>query len=135
MRKLLVWTMAIGLLSGLFLFGPVAGAGAQTQVDGCTAVPDSGPNFDFNAACDVHDRCYLERPYGDDRAARRQCDVEFFYGMIDSCRADYGDRWFARRSCYSVAGLYYVGVRTFGAFGWIERNTASVTDPAAATAA
>ncbi|MEL7155134.1 MAG: phospholipase A2 [Actinomycetota bacterium] len=135
MGKLVAWTLTVALVAGLLLFGTAAGAEAQTQVDGCTAVPDSGPNFDFTSACNTHDRCYLERPNGDDRAARRQCDVDFFYDMVDLCRADYPGRWFARQGCYSVAGLYYVGVRAFGGFGWLERNTASVTDPAAASAA
>ena len=130
--------MVLALVSGLFLIGSVTAAGAQTDnVDGCTAVPDSGPNFDFTEACNTHDRCYINRPYGNDRTARRQCDVDFFYDMADACRGDYEDQWLARQSCYGVAGVYYLGVRAFGGFGWVERNGngASVADPATATAA
>ncbi|MEM8925647.1 MAG: phospholipase A2 [Actinomycetota bacterium] len=128
--KIAAWVMTFGLVTGLMLFGPTVAAGADDRVDGCTAVPDAGPNFDFLDACNEHDLCYLDRPYGDDRAARRRCDREFFDAMIAACRADYEGRWLTRSSCYGVAGVYYVGVRAFGAFGWIDRNSASITDPA-----
>ncbi len=130
MKKLVAWAVAAVVVTGLFLVGTTVTAGAEDGVDGCTAVPDSGPGFDFTESCNQHDRCYLQRPYGDDRAARKQCDVEFYHDMVDSCRQDNEGFW-ARRGCYGLAGVYYLGVRAFGGFGWAERNTADVTNPAA----
>ncbi len=123
--------MAMTLLAGLVLFATPAGAQtADDVVDGCTAVPDSGPGFDFTESCNTHDRCYFERPYGNDRDARKQCDVDFFWDMVDHCRAAHPDSALALRGCYTVAAVYYLGVRSFGGFGWVDRNSASVVDPA-----
>lgn len=102
--------------------------GGPTPVDGCTAVPDSGPGFDFTEACNDHDRCYYERPYGDSADARRQCDRDFLAAMRQWCDDEWSS-WrdeLTRRGCRSVAWLYYVGVRLFGGFGWSERSDASL---------
>ncbi|MEM9132965.1 MAG: phospholipase A2 [Actinomycetota bacterium] len=131
-RRLMASALAVVMLSGLLLFAsPAAAQDVEDDVDGCTAVPDSGPGFDFTEACNTHDRCYLERPYGDDRSARKQCDVDFFWDMVDLCRERH-DGGLALRGCYSVAAVYYLGVRAFGGFGWVERNTGSLADPATA---
>lgn len=101
-------------------------AAADGEVDGCTAVPDSGPTFDFNDACDDHDRCYIDRPYGDDSTARRSCDRIFYADTKAWCN----DRWssrsdfFERGACKGVAWVYYVGVRAFGRSAWESGLTA-----------
>lgn len=124
--------MAVVVLSALLFAASPAGAQETTDVvDGCTAVPDSGPGFDVTEACNTHDRCYFERPYGDDRSARKQCDVDFFWDMVDLCQ-DRHDGGLALRGCYSVAAVYYLGVRAFGGFGWAEGNSASIAEPATA---
>lgn len=129
MRRLLAGVMVVGLMSGLFIGGATA-ASAETGVDGCTAVPDSGRTFDFNDACDSHDRCYLNRPHGNDAAARKQCDVDFYWDMIASCRNDWPRRsqWLQRGSCYGVAAVYYLGVRAFGGLGWDEGQSAPLAE-------
>lgn len=131
MGKLLAAFVILGLVLGLGIGGANA-AGAEVKVDGCTLVPDSGRTFDFNEACITHDQCYLERPYGDSAAARKQCDVEFYWDMVDSCRDDWPKRsqWVKRSACYGVAGVYYLGVRALGGFGWTDGTTAPIAEGA-----
>ncbi|MDH3684262.1 MAG: phospholipase [Acidimicrobiia bacterium] len=119
MRRIPAAVVAVLLAVTTLLLAPAV-AGAQTEVDGCTAVPDSGRTFDFTEACLDHDRCYLERPHGDSSDDRRQCDRDFYVAMVDQCESAWPDRsdvW-SRRACRAVAGLYYIGVRWFGAFAW-----------------
>lgn len=116
------------ILSILLVVVTPAVATAETSVDGCTAVPDTGRTFDFTDACSQHDRCYIERPHGDSANARRQCDREFRADMLDHC----DDRWpsgrdrLARRSCQAIAWIYYGGVRLFGGLAWGDGGTAPV---------
>ena len=115
--------MAVGLLA----VGPSA-AWAQGEVaDGCTAVPDSGRTFDFTEACDGHDYCYVEQPYGSSGDARRQCDSEFLDAMLASCDDMWpeGSQRFSRMLCQGVGWVYYLGVRAFGGFFWDEADPAT----------
>ena len=139
MRRLVVPIIVAGLLStGLFstvLAGGATAAGNATtviDVDTCTAVPDAGRLFDFTDVCRTHDSCYIDQPYGSRAAARRQCDVEFYWDMVDSCRADWGRRsqWLKRSGCYGVAGVYYLGVRALGRLAWEEGEPAPLAEAA-----
>ena len=95
-------------------------------------MPDSSYFFDFHEVCDVHDLCYIERPYGSSDEARAQCDDEFYDDMVAACQ----DQWprrrhvFQRGVCYGVAFTYYVGVRLFGGFGWDDGVDADVAEVA-----
>lgn len=132
MREMLKRLIVVGLLSSLLVVVPTTVAGAETVVDGCTAVPDSGPVFDFTEACNDHDRCYLERPRGDSWWDRRQCDRDFYRAMIDACQDRYPRRsqWFKRGSCYGVAVVYYLGVRVLGALAWDEGQAPALAEAA-----
>ena len=104
------------LLSGVG-FGATAAAAHGSDVNGCTAVPDSGFGFDFHEICDDHDRCYANKPYGDGWWGRRSCDRVFRSAMLDYCTRH--DRFTAERiSCDAVAITYYAGVRLFGWAFW-----------------
>lgn len=65
------------------------------RANGCTAVPD----FNIKECCDKHDVCYC---IGGTENDRLKCDVDFLACMNDKK--------------FSLAGLYYEGVRTFGRF-------------------
>jgi len=90
---------------------------AEAAIDYCgTAevdVPDTGPTFDFTAACAAHDACYAQY-HGTNETNRKQCDDRFYNAMAKHCR----DRW--RRwqgelyDCLATAGAYYTGVRVGG---------------------
>jgi hypothetical protein len=115
-RRSVLTLAAMLIFSGLaFVTTPVSAHGVE--VNGCTAVPDSGYGFDFHVICDDHDRCYGTKPYGDGWRGRRACDRVFRSAMLDYCtRHD----WFTtkRAACDTVAIAYYLGVRTFGWAFW-----------------
>ena len=77
--------------------------------DSCTAVPDSFGAASFTAACAAHDRCY------DSAVSRAQCDLLLFRALRTACYAAYSDDPGLLLTCYTVAAIYYVGVRLFGA--------------------
>lgn len=107
---------ALVITSGLaFISSPASAHGAE--VNGCTAVPDSGYGFDFHEICDDHDRCYGTKPYGDGWRGRLACDRTFRSAMLDYCKRH---DWFTtkRAACDTVAIAYYIGVRTFGWAFW-----------------
>lgn len=116
----------LAVVGALFVIAPAAAEAAEVEVNGCTAVPDSGPTFDFTEACNDHDRCYVNQPYGSDSAGRRACDRAFAQDMLDHC----DDRWpdsadrRDRRVCRGVARVYYFGVRVFGGISWDEGEPA-----------
>jgi len=101
----------------------VTGAGTvaahEPGTNGCTLAPDSSyvpVYYDFHAACDQHDLCYINKPHGDTSAGRRVCDDEFRANMKAWCNGYYW-RWYqapARSACRGVADTYYTAVRTFG---------------------
>ncbi len=104
---------------GVIAATEVASAHGANQ-NGCTAVPDSGPGFDFHNACDSHDLCYTFKPYGDTSAGRKACDDRFLNDMRSSCNRMWS-RWYQgpiRAYCKSLAYTYYTGVRAAGGFYW-----------------
>jgi len=122
MPQKLVERAAAGLTAILVALGVIVltPAVVEAQVDTCTAVPDSGETFDFAAACATHDRCYIERPYGESDRGRKECDLDFRASMLGWCNENWPSRsdWDERATCKSVAWLYYYGVRLFGGLGW-----------------
>jgi Prokaryotic phospholipase A2 len=68
-------------------------------------VPDSGPWFNFTAACANHDACY--------GAQRGQlyCDQGFRDDMYAHCATRV---WYQRGLCRGTANVYYDAVRRFG---------------------
>ncbi|MGI9615777.1 MAG: phospholipase A2 [Acidimicrobiales bacterium] len=125
LERLAAATIAILVALGVVAVTPaVVGA----EVDNCTAVPDAGSTFDFTAACGEHDGCYVERPNGDSRDGRKQCDRDFRASMLGWCDDNWPTRsdWQARAECKGVAWLYYYGVRVFGGVGWQSGADASV---------
>jgi len=77
--------------------------------DSCTAVPDKFGAADFTEACDDHDVCYGSPT---DRAA---CDWQLFLDLRSACFNAYRYQPGLLLTCYTVAAIYYVGVRLFGA--------------------
>jgi hypothetical protein len=90
---------------------------AEAQVDYCgTAevdVPDTGPTFDFTAACAAHDACYAQY-HGTNETNRRRCDDRFHNAMAQHCKNRW--RWWQGEyyDCLTTAGVYYAGVRLGG---------------------
>jgi hypothetical protein len=114
-----VWILSsIAVAAIVILAVPGSMASAQ-QADTCgnqvIDVPDSGPAFDFNFACAVHDDCYEGGGSEEDRTA---CDDEFLANMRTSCDEMWPGQLFKRYSCYSVAITYFLGVRIGGWAFW-----------------
>ena len=90
---------------------------AEAATDYCgTAevdVPDSGPNFDFTAACAAHDACY-SLYHGTNETLRKMCDDRFHSAMIKHCKDRW--RWWQGEyyDCLVTASAYYTGVRVGG---------------------
>lgn len=127
MKRILMVIALTASTLGLVTVAPATAAAAEPN--GCTAVPDSGDLFDFTEACNVHDLCYINQPYGDSSSARKQCDREFLDAMRSSCNDMWPRRsdFFERIGCKGVAGLYYVGVRIAGGLAW-ESNESPPLD-------
>ena len=91
----------------------------EPGTNGCTLSPDESwvpVYYNFHRSCDLHDLCYINKPYGNTSAGRYQCDVDFRGNMRAWC-AGYYNRWWQsplRSVCYGVADTYYSAVRTFG---------------------
>ena len=98
----------VALLGGLSLgAGDRAHATPAGQGDHCTFSPDKIPGvFNFISACDQHDACYAQKPYGATVAGRERCDTEFYAAMLRSCHSS---------RCRALAGTYFSFVRSFGA--------------------
>ena len=77
--------------------------------DSCTAVPDNFGAANFTNACAAHDLCYASA------VDRARCDLLLFYGLRAACYSAYRYQPGLLLSCYTVAAIYYVGVRLFGA--------------------
>ena len=78
--------------------------------DNCTKVLNGVWGvFDFHHACQHHDACYYYHWAGDGFSGRWTCDAWFFWDMFNSCSG-----WTAWM-CESIAGLYWIGVRAYGA--------------------
>lgn len=90
--------------------------------DKCSYVPSAQSRiFQFSHACQHHDGCYLQQ-WG----SRAQCDSWFLNDMKASCRTG-STRWYARSLCYSIAVVYYIGVRYCGYYSYHRK---SVSTPA-----
>ncbi len=76
--------------------------------NGCSNVPDTGLTFDFRSACRQHDLAYRWVP-----TQRLSVDNRFLVDMGSDCNRR---NFISRAICYTVAGLYYTGVRLFGGF-------------------
>ena len=94
----------------------VQAVSAPAHGDACTAVPDSGPFFNFHASCHWHDWCYDVHPYGGGYNGRLACDNGFLSRMRTQCYNRYPN-WYqvgSRYVCYGIANDYYLGVRVAG---------------------
>ena len=78
--------------------------------DSCTAVPDNFGAANFTNACAEHDRCY------DSATDRAVCDWQLFLDLRSACYAVYRYQPGLLLTCHTVAAIYYVGVRLFGAY-------------------
>jgi hypothetical protein len=79
--------------------------------DACTAVPDNFGSANFTKACNHHDECYAP----DSTTDRATCDLRLFLELRAACYQAYWDQPGLLLTCYTVAAIYYVGVRLFGA--------------------
>jgi hypothetical protein len=77
--------------------------------DACTAVPDNFGAANFTGACTAHDRCYATA------VDRAECDLLLFQALRTACYDAYRYQPGLLLTCYTVAAIYYVGVRLFGA--------------------
>ncbi len=68
-------------------------------------VPDSGPWFNFTAACAAHDACYGAQ------LGQAYCDNRFRDDMYAHCATRV---WYQRGLCRNTANVYYEAVRQFG---------------------
>ncbi len=68
-------------------------------------VPDSGPWFNFTAACAAHDACYGAQ------LGQAYCDSRFRDDMYAHCATRV---WYQRGLCRNTANAYYEVVRRFG---------------------
>jgi hypothetical protein len=104
---------AATLLLGSISTAPAALA--QTPTDACGVegfdVPDSGPTFDFTAACQAHDACYAA---GGGPLARARCDNQFLRDMNAWCTGHWAQGSADLSRCRAVALTYYAGVRLGG---------------------
>jgi|SoiMethySBSTD1v2_1073268.scaffolds.fasta_scaffold06332_12 phospholipase A2-like protein len=92
----------------------VANAAQQLSAaatDSCNFVPDSFLTADFTLACDHHDDCYERRS----SMSRLNCDQMFLTELINTCAMAPGFQPAQRLTCYAIAGIYFIGVRLFGA--------------------
>ncbi len=91
---------------------------AAQSYDGCTAVPEAPSGISFTYACNQHDICY-----GTHSNTRAGCDAEFYELMVQACAEARSVRQYY--SCRTWAGIYYWGVRLFGAPYYNATNPAN----------
>jgi hypothetical protein len=82
---------------------------AEDPTDSCNFVPDSFRTADFTEACQAHDDCYSSS------TSRLECDQMFLEDLLNTCAAAPGLQPAQRLTCYAIAGIYFIGVRLFGA--------------------
>ena len=117
MRLALVALLAFFLVIALTVVPADRTSVAEATTDYCGTeevdVPDTGPSFDFTAACAAHDACY-EQFHGTNETKRKRCDDRFYSAMSSYCK----DRWRWWQSeyydCLATAAAYYTGVRIGG---------------------
>jgi phospholipase A2-like protein len=78
------------------------------ESDSCTAVPDRFGSAIFTSACARHDLCYSSS------TDRLRCDQRLLLDLRSACYQAYWRQPGLLLSCYTVAAIYYVGVRLFG---------------------
>ncbi|CAH3129710.1 unnamed protein product [Porites lobata] len=107
----------LSLLVVLFLISEVTSC--YVKVNGCS-IPGKLPFFykrTFRNACNKHDVCYYcGRHY---KWRRLQCDKAFQRDMKKVCSNKYRKGWLRktrRRTCMTIADVYYRAVRIGGAF-------------------
>ena len=107
--------LAVGA-PGAFAQAPAALAPSQQEAQqaetacgpggtGDQLVPDSGPWFNFTAACARHDACYGAQ------LGQAYCDRRFRDDMYAHCATRV---WYQRSLCRGTANVYYEAVRNFG---------------------
>lgn len=85
---------------------------SESPTDSCNFVPDTFGEAEFTDACDAHDDCY-NYPMG---RSRLVCDLAFLVNLTSACAQAYKPSELSLRlTCFTVAGIYFVGVRLFGA--------------------
>jgi hypothetical protein len=85
-------------------------ASNESSTDSCNFVPDSFGLADFTSACHAHDDCYSAL-----LASRLNCDLAFLANLNQACWDAYPDQPAPLVTCFTVASIYFVGVRLFGA--------------------
>lgn len=89
---------------------------STSQTDSCTAVPDNFGSANFTSACSTHDKCYSPQSSTD----RLPCDQQLLANLRLACFQAYSTKPTQLLSCYTVAVIYYVGVRLFGGYFWLS---------------
>jgi hypothetical protein len=89
---------------------------SPAESDSCTAVPDNFGSAIFTSACTRHDLCY------DSSTDRLRCDQRLLLDLRAACYRAYKSQPGLLLSCYTVAAIYYVGVRLFGGFFYSGRG-------------
>ena len=88
---------------------------SPAQSDSCTAVPDNFGSAIFTSACATHDLCYSSS------TDRLRCDQRLLLDLRAACYQAYWRQPGLLLSCYTVAAIYYVGVRLFGGYFYAGR--------------
>ena len=81
---------------------------SEEPTDSCNFVPDSFGDANFTTACGLHDDCYSSP------TSRLACDLALLGGLRAACEDAYPAGSSLRLTCYTVASIYFVGVRLFG---------------------
>ena len=92
----------------------VANAAQQLSAeatDSCNFVPDSFGAANFTSACDQHDVCYRNKQ----GISRLDCDMAFLKSLAAACLTAYPTQLAPQLTCFTVASIYFIGVRLFGA--------------------
>jgi hypothetical protein len=85
---------------------------SEDPTDSCNLVPDTFGLANFTQACDAHDVCYSSD------TDRLECDIALLEDLTKACAKAYphSSQLSLRLTCFTVAGIYFVGVRLFGAW-------------------
>jgi hypothetical protein len=83
---------------------------SEDPTDSCNFVPDSFGAANFAPACQAHDACYGP----DSDIDRLACDMAFLTSLTKACDVYYTQPAL-RLTCVTIASIYFIGVRLFGA--------------------